>query len=629
MSSVSRVTAAAAVGCLALAMNAAVAFALGAGGVKANNGGGGDLSPDGGHLALVSSSTNLTPEALNGNASPYLRDLGSGVVGIVTSVGGSEPDVSEDARFVAFSLLGSEANVYVRDRQAGATVLASRANGPNGAPADQEYGFMRPSISRNGRYVAFQSTPSLDPADTDAIPDIYVRDLLTDTTTLVSRASGANGAKGDDRSEGPSISGDGRFVAFETQASNLHPDDADRTRDIHLRDLQTNTTTLVSRPSVTGFDGDNFHPDITPDGRFVAWDSKATDLAFGDDDGGTEDIYVRNLQAQTTVLASPGTGQERAEFPAVSADGNRVAFHTRAQLVPEDTDGSFPFEDVYLRNIQAGTTTLVSRASGVAGADALGYFASISDDGRFVAFYTTARNLSPDDTDDLTDTYVRDMQDNITSLESRATPGYERYVRPKGATPMRLSLVPAFAACAAPNRTHGPPLAFPSCSPPQPLSPNIAVSQGDARLRSVGSVRLDLLVGNPFTPADEADVAISFSLTNVLNAGDFSDYTGELRGSIQARLTDRINGSPPVEEGTMGDFAFEFTVPCAATASALDGATCTLNTTADAVVPGYASEGSRAVYGLGQVRVFDGGPDGDADTPADNSPFAVQGIFVP
>jgi hypothetical protein len=283
--------------------------------------------------------------------------------------------------------------------------------------------------------------------------------------------------------------------------------------------------------------------------------------------------------------------------------------------------------DVYLRDIQSGTTTLVSRASGAAGADSWGIYPSISDDARYVAFDTYARNLTQDDPDNQSDVYVRDLQDHVISLESRATPGYERYVRPAGATPLRVPLVPAYTECVTANRTHGPPLAFGSCAPPGPASPHLTVGERDIG-RSIGFVRFAVKVGNT-APPDDADVNISFRLTNVMNAADFSDYSGELRSQATVRITDKSSDTPggTAFESTVSDFPFEFTTPCVATDSTA-GATCSLTTTADAIVPGFAPEQIRTVYGLDQVKVFDGGPDGDADTP-DNSLLAVQGLFVP
>jgi Tol biopolymer transport system component len=188
------------------------------------------------------------------------------------------------------------------------------------------------------------------------------------------------------------------------------------------------------------------------------------------------------------------------------------------------------------------------------------------------------------------------------------------HARPKGATPFRVALVPAMQPCTAPNREHGPPLAFPSCNPPQPESPNITVSQGDARLRSVGFVRMDVLAGAPGAP-DDTDVQIRFSLTNVMQASDFAAYTGSLTASIGARLTDRDGG----QSSTTQDFPFSYAVPCAATADTFLGSTCASTTSFDALVPGAAAEGSRAIWALERLQVYD-----EQDVL-----FATQGVFAP
>jgi hypothetical protein len=181
--------------------------------------------------------------------------------------------------------------------------------------------------------------------------------------------------------------------------------------------------------------------------------------------------------------------------------------------------------------------------------------------------------------------------------------------------------VQAFEECAAPNRTHGPPLAHPSCNPPVPGSPHLATSSGETRLKSAGFVRLKTLTGVPGGP-DDTDVRLRLRLSNVMNAPDFSDYTGLLRPELTVRLTDRDG----FQRQTTQDFPFGFDVPCAATASTTEGALCDLATTADAVLPGSAPEGTRAIWQLDQVKVYDGGPAGDG---TDASLFAVQGVFVP
>jgi hypothetical protein len=191
---------------------------------------------------------------------------------------------------------------------------------------------------------------------------------------------------------------------------------------------------------------------------------------------------------------------------------------------------------------------------------------------------------------------------------------------------VRFSLVPAAAQCTAPNRTHGPSLAFPSCNPPVPISPNLTVGVGDgspAFAKSQGHVRMSVNVGAP-GGIDDSDVDITFVLTNVMNKPSLSDYTGELRATADVRLTDRADNVPSTTE-----FPFGFTVPCTGTADTTLGGDCRVSTSADAVVPGIVAEGTRGVWGLGQMRVFDGGGDGDGDTAGDNSLLAVQGVFVP
>jgi hypothetical protein len=193
---------------------------------------------------------------------------------------------------------------------------------------------------------------------------------------------------------------------------------------------------------------------------------------------------------------------------------------------------------------------------------------------------------------------------------------------------MYLSLVPAYNPCTASNRTHGPPLAYGSCNPPSPGSPNLTVGIGDGNValsRSVGSVRLNVQ-GMP-APPEDSDVRIRVSLTNVMKASDLSEYTGELRGTLTVRRTDR---DTPSVNATTQDFPFSFTVPCSPTpGSTLDASTCELDTTIDALIPNTIKDSQRAIWALDKLRVYDGGPDGDADTEADNSLFATQGVFVP
>jgi hypothetical protein len=145
---------------------------------------------------------------------------------------------------------------------------------------------------------------------------------------------------------------------------------------------------------------------------------------------------------------------------------------------------------------------------------------------------------------------------------------------------------------------------------------------------STGFARLSVMPGDPGTPADETDVGLEFSMTDVRHAGDLSDYTAELLLSAEVRVTDRQNGAAGDEAATVVDFPFPVVVPCASTASTSIGGTCSLSSSFDAVLPGVAAESKRAVWQLGTLEVHDGGPDGDPRTQP-NRLFARQGVFVP
>lgn len=204
------------------------------------------------------------------------------------------------------------------------------------------------------------------------------------------------------------------------------------------------------------------------------------------------------------------------------------------------------------------------------------------------------------------------------------------YARPAGATPLRVSLVPAYAACSAANRTHGPPLAFGSCAPAQQTSAQLTVGTPDANGQpagSLGSLRLAVVPGDPVTPADEADVNANLSLTDVRLQGTLADYGGELQAALAVRLTDGANGASQNESATVSDLSFVIAVPCGPTIASV-GSSCSVATSFDAVLPGSVQERKRSIWALDQVEVFDGGTDGLASTTP-NTLFAVQGIFAP
>jgi hypothetical protein len=141
-----------------------------------------------------------------------------------------------------------------------------------------------------------------------------------------------------------------------------------------------------------------------------------------------------------------------------------------------------------------------------------------------------------------------------------------------------------------------------------------------------GTVTTTAIPGNTSTTADEADVRFAVSVTDVRRKSDLADYTGQLQVVPSLRITDRYNG--PGETGTVQDNTIGITVPCTATASTSVGSTCATTTTADAIAPGSVLESRRAIWQLGQMKVYDGGPDGVASSQ-DNTLFLVQGIYAP
>ena len=213
------------------------------------------------------------------------------------------------------------------------------------------------------------------------------------------------------------------------------------------------------------------------------------------------------------------------------------------------------------------------------------------------------------------------------------------YPRPKGASPVRAQLVPAFNACSAPNRTHGPSLAFPSCAPPVQSSSVLTIGSPDANgaaANFTGVVRFITIVGNSSTEADEADVKLRATLTDVRNKPALTDYVGQVLVQADLQITDFTNSAETPEPGTTQIFKYQYPVGCVATGSTTIGSTCDITTTADSIVPNTIVEGRRSVWQLGQVEVKDAGPNGTgyASCPptcgdGDESVFLRQGVFVP
>jgi Tol biopolymer transport system component len=286
------------------------------------------------------------------------------------------------------------------------------------------------SFSPDGTKIVFDSTSvDLDPKDTNASSDVYLRDLSTGTTRLLSLNAAGTGP-GNRASSRPVFSPDGTKVLFVSSAANLGPpSDSDNVNDLFVRDLTTGTTSLVSVNSA-GTDGGSLASDMpvfSPDSTKVAFRSRAFDLVPNDANA-TYDIFVRDLVAGTTELvtvnqAGTGSGSVDPEKPAAGSlfapDSQRVVFVSSADdLVPDDANGD---SDVFLRNLAAGTTRQVSTTSTGAGGNGAGSFApAISSDGTRIAFESFSTNLDTTvtDTNDEIDVYVKDLTTDATRLVS-------------------------------------------------------------------------------------------------------------------------------------------------------------------------------------------------------------------
>ena len=315
-------------------------------------------------------------------------------------------------------------DLYVRDLETGLTELVSRESGPN-TPHGNDQSYLHPNsaISADGRVVTFFSqATNLSPDDTDTIWDVYARDRQTDTTVLVSRATGANGAKGNSYSQRSHISADGRYVAFDSWA-NLDPADTDTEVDVYVRDLQSNTTTLVSRaPGANGTKGNggSTSPSLSADGTKIAFQSNATNLD-GADTNSTPDVFVRNLQTNTNTLVSraSGTGSSPGGLsvgPAISDDGRYVASLLQQGTRPGRHRHGLRRLPARSADRHDGTREPRQRCVGRRWERPTPQLCLlISADGRHVAFDSNFTNLDPADTDTSIDAYMRDMQTDTTS----------------------------------------------------------------------------------------------------------------------------------------------------------------------------------------------------------------------
>jgi hypothetical protein len=212
------------------------------------------------------------------------------------------------------------------------------------------------------------------------------------------------------------------------------------------------------------------------------------------------------------------------------------------------------------------------------------------------------------------------------------------HVRPKGASPMYVPIVVAYKACTAPNSNHNGGVPGPSCVPPTQESNFLTVGTPDANGAGANAVAFIKVTVKATSPEDvlissngtdiRCKPATSATVCNSPNAADGPDYSGQLQGTNQIRITDHWNGASGTDTGTVADLPFPVNGSCVNTASTSVGATCSANTSANATVPGAVADGKRGNVEIQTIQVNDGGINGIAGAPG-STRFGTQGIFIP
>jgi Tol biopolymer transport system component len=504
------------------------------------------------------------------------------------------PVISADGRYVLFASLANNLvsnsaagplpvlfpprlNVFLRDRTNETTTLVSVNLSGNGGNGDS----MPRAISTNGQYALFESAASdLVPGDNNNAGDVFIRDLVAGATRLVSVAT--NGGPGNGLSQESVMTPDGRYVAFSSAANNLVPGDTNGLPDIFVRDMQAGTTTLASVGAFSAYwTSGSESPDLTPDGRYVAFFSLATNLVAGDaapPGVNIGRIYVRDLVAGATFWASTnalallhsatGATNSASYNHAISADGQFVAFES----FPSGFASPFSAGVVLRYNLQSGLTDLVNtNAAGIVYDYPSVRGLDLTPDGRFIAFIANATGVSASNTA----VYVWDAQSGTTTLASADT----------------NNLVPSNSICASPViDSSGQSVVFlcnanltPDSAPPGFHLYRRDLQAGvtrlvDAPIASPGSTASPATV--PSLSADGRFVAFEYPDGNLVPNDNNRDYDIFVR-DLAADVTELISVHHPALTSVAGNGPSLLSVSCIST----NGRYVAFSSEADNLVP--------------------------------------------
>lgn len=378
------------------------------------------ISADGRYVVFLSIADNLVDGDTNGYQDVFLYDreanevtrISVGVEGQEANGISSDARISSDGNYVVFvseasNLVVSDTNHYVDvflyERTSGALHMISVS--PDGVQGDDRS--LQPAISADGSAVAFVSlSDSLSNADVNGFSDIYVYNVADGSLDLISVSDDGQQAEGTNKY--PAISADGRFVAFQSKAANLAAGDNGQTYDIFVRDRQEGHTELISFTPQGGVGNlDSQRPSISDDGRFVAFESWASNLLEGDANN-FSDVFVTDRVAGTVQIVSVSNDKEQANHvnggAVISGDGRTIAFSSMASnLVTNDFNGTF---DVYVHDRIQSNTSLVSINLRGEAANGTSISPSLSAGGNNIVFDSLAADLVSNDTNERLDVFI-------------------------------------------------------------------------------------------------------------------------------------------------------------------------------------------------------------------------------
>jgi Tol biopolymer transport system component len=395
------------------------------------------ISADGRYITYHSLATTLVAGDTNGAPDIFLTDTTTGATtristatdGTLGNGSSADPTISADGRYIAYNssatnLVAGDTNastdIFLTDTTTGATTRINTAT--DGTDANS-FGFY-PAISADGRYVTYHSSATnLVTGDTNGASDIFLTDTTTGVTTRISTAT--DGTQSNNSSSNATISADDRYITYYSLASNLVTGDTNGASDIFLTDTTTGATTRISTATDgTQSNNSSIDPAISADGRYITYSSSASNLVTGDTNSASDIFLTDTTTGATTRLSTATDGTQsnnHSRVPTISADGRYITYDSSASnLVTGDTNNA---TDIFLTDTTTGATTRLSTATNGTPGNNASLVPAISADGRHVSFHSDATNLITGDANGIRDIFVTRIGEapTVTSQPGDAT----------------------------------------------------------------------------------------------------------------------------------------------------------------------------------------------------------------